>query len=106
MRKRNEKQRTNGTNFNMENYLQLGAVAVIFLFAVKEFFAYLKTKKEGNGNGLTSAILGELQKMNDNHLHSLEKAINDGNGKIVEAINNGNLRQIELLGEIKGTLSK
>lgn len=91
-----------------ESLFQLGAVAIIFLFAVKEFFAYLKSKKENGGgnNILTAAILGELEKMNNNHLHSLEKAINDGNSKVVEAINQGNLQQIELLGEIRGKLSR
>lgn len=87
--------------------LQLGAVAMIFLFAVKEFFVYLKTRKDAvntSDQGIIKAMLGELQKMNDNHLHGLEKAINDGNNRIVEAINNGNLKQIELLGEIRGKL--
>lgn len=94
-----------------ENLLQLGGVVALFALMIRELFAYLKYRKgngNGNGNGvseMSAAILGELQKMNDNHLHSLEKAINDGNREVVEAINNGNLKQIELLGEIKGHLS-
>ena len=93
-----------------ESILQLGAVAVIFLFAVREFFGYLKSRKEapaasnGSGGYLNQAILKELQTMNTNHLHSLQEAINDGNNRIVDAINNGNIKQIELLGEIKGKL--
>ena len=92
-----------------ESILQLGAVAVIFLFAVREFFAYLKSRKEApavnnSGGHLNQAILQELQTMNTNHLHSLQEAINDGNNRIVDAINNGNIKQIELLGEIKGKL--
>lgn len=93
-----------------QDILQLGAVAVIFLFAVKEFFSYLKSRKEGGGNGkevyMNQAILKELQTMNTNHLHSLQEAINDGNNRIVDAINNGNSKQIELLGEIKGKLDR
>ena len=92
----------------MENILQLGAVAVIFLFAVKEFFAYLKAKKS-NGNGssaLNQAILTELQTMNENHLHSLKDAIEKGNERLVDVIHADNTKMIEILGEIKGKLSK
>jgi len=88
-----------------ESLVQLGALGIILLFTIKELFAYLKTRKDGSSEGgVNGAILNELQKMNDNHLRSLEKAINDGNEKVVTAINDGNLRQIELLGEIKGSL--
>ena len=94
-----------------ENLLQLGAVAVIFLFAVKEFFSYLKQRKESNGgsgggNSVMEEMLKELRIMNENHLHALKDAINDGNNRIVEAINEGNIKQIELLGEIKGKLDR
>ena len=91
-----------------ENFLQLGAVAVIFLFAVKEFFAYLKTKKTNgsNGYGFTEAIFKELQTMNTNHLHSIEKAVREGNDRLIESIHNDNTKMIEILSEIKGKLSK
>ena len=93
-----------------ESLLQLGGVVALFALMIRELFAYLKSRKESSGNGASSgmstAILAELQKMNDNHLHSLEKAINDGNSRLVEAINNGNLKQIELLGDIKGKLDR
>ncbi len=85
---------------------QLGAVAIIFLFAVKEFFAYLKTKKNGNGNETFQAILTELQLMNDNHLHSLKDAIEKGNERLVDVIHGDNVKIIEALGEIRGRLSK
>ncbi len=32
-----------------DTIIQLGAVAIIFAFAIKEFFAYLKSRKNGNG---------------------------------------------------------
>ncbi len=94
-----------------EPLLQLGALAIIFLFAVKEFFAYLKTRKGGNGvnnnaNAVMESMLKELRIMNENHLHALKDAINTGNDRLVDAINNGNIKQIEILGEIKGKLSK
>lgn len=92
-----------------QNILNLGAIGIIFVFAVKEFFSYLKAKKLENGtpgtNGgptFNQAIFQELQKMNSNHLHSIKEAIETGNREIVAAINSGNLKMIELLGEIKG----
>ena len=46
----------------MEQYiLQLGAVGIIFALAIKEFFAYLKTKKE---NG----VAGKIEVIGNNHL--------------------------------------
>ena len=97
--------------------LQLGAVATIFLFFIREVFIYLKSRKDigsgqkGNdinqaGNDTSVLILEQLQLMNNNHLHSLEKTINDGNKEIVKEISDGNLKIIESLGEIKGKLSK
>jgi len=53
--------------------LNLGAVAVIFLFFLKEFFSYLKTKKNGNGN-----YKAELEKINN----KLGNHLTDVNGKI------------------------
>ena len=103
-----------------ENILQLGALAIIFLFAVKEFFSYLKSRNISSATGVdgdgrnegrksdnfSHSILQELQLMNSNHLHSIEDAINVGNREIVKAINDGNLRTAELLGEIKGGLRR
>ena len=92
-----------------ETFLQLGGVIALFALMIRELFAYLKSRKEnisnGNGPGL-AAILAELQTMNNNHLHSLEKAINFGNADVVKAITDGNIKQIELLGKIEGLLSK
>ena len=86
--------------------LQLGAVAVIFLFAVKEFFIYLKVRKQNGSGSMNAAILQELKTMNTNHLTSLTKAINDGNKDIVEAIHSKDGQMLELLGEIKGNLNQ
>lgn len=95
--------------FQLADVLQLGAVGVIFLFAVKEFFSYLKSKNNagsGNGGVLNTAILAELRTMNTNHLHSIQQAIEQGNKDTVEAITRGNMQMVELLGEIKGQLYK
>ena len=61
--------------------LQLGAVAIIFLFAIKEFFSWQKSRKNGS-----SSILRELQLMNSNHLTSICKVIGSGDKEIVKAI--------------------
>lgn len=53
--------------------LNLGAVAIIFIFFLKEFFAYLKVKKNGNGNYKT-----ELESINN----KLGNHLTDVNGKI------------------------
>lgn len=92
-----------------EDLIQLGAVAVLFLIAIREFFSYLKTKKGGeggNGSALNGAILNELRAMNSNHLYSLQKAIEDGNSRLVDVIHADNTKMIELLGEIKGSIRK
>ena len=91
----------------MDNeYIQLGSIAAIFIIAIREFFNYLKAKKNGNGEMITADIkvFEELKRMNNNHLHSIESAIIEGNKEIVRSINDGNLRTIQLLGEIKGNL--
>ncbi len=94
----------------MENEaLQSGSVVIgllaIITLLVREGFSYLKYKKNGGSDSLNREIFDELKLMNNNHLHSIEKAINDGNADIVRAINDGNRQTVELLGEIKGNLN-
>jgi hypothetical protein len=90
----------------MNEILQIGAVGVIFYFAIKEFFAYLKSRKMASETDNISSILGELQTLNSNHLHSIEVAITKGNERLIDAIHCDNVKIIELLGEIKGRLEK
>jgi len=85
--------------------LQLGAVAIIFLFAIKEFFAWLKARKNDN-NGWDKKVFQEIKLLNQNHLHSIEKSMGEDNDRIVNAITSGNQKIVQLLGEIKGKLSK
>jgi len=62
--------------------LNLGAVVIIFLFFLKEFFAYLKTKKNGNGNYKV-----ELESINNklgNHLTEVNGKIGDIERKMTE----------------------
>ena len=89
-----------------ESILQIGAVGVLFLVAIREFFSYLKSKKSNGNDILNEAILKQLQLMNSNHLHSIQDAIEKGNERLIDAIHSDNIKMIEALGEIKGKLSK
>jgi len=78
--------------------LQLGAIAVIFLFFVKEFFAWLKSRK----NGYSKKTYEEIALNGNNHLHEIKD-------KIDEQTKNNNewhRKQYEVLCEIKGLLQK
>ena len=77
---------------------------MIFLFAIREFFGFLRMRK--NGNGFNKEILSELKNMNSNHLNDIHKALDDGNRALIDSIHDDNMKIIELLGEIKGKLSK
>lgn len=87
--------------------IQLGAVAIIFLFCIKEFFAYLRQKKTaGVLNGSGKDILKELQTMNNNHLHEICDKMENGNARLINTIHEDNIKIVELLGEINGKLSR
>ena len=51
------------------DYTQLTAISILFLVFIREFFAYLKTRKNGkiknNGNG---EILEAIENLSGNHL--------------------------------------
>ena len=84
---------------------QLGALGIILIFAIKEFFGYLKRRKD-DGGGTNSAILAELQTMNGNHLHTIQEVLENGNARLIDTIHNDNTKIIELLAEIKGGLNQ
>lgn len=91
----------------MNELLQIGAIGAVFYCAIREFFSYLKSRKQSNGlDEALGSVLAEFQKLNGNHLHSIESAINEGNNRLVDVIHADNCKIIELLGEIKGHLSK
>jgi hypothetical protein len=60
----------------------LGPIGILFFFAIREFFAYLKNKK-GNGNTVNQSILDELQSQNNNHLHTMQDCMSDGFEKMI-----------------------
>lgn len=89
--------------------LQLGAVAIIFLFCAREFFVYLKIKKINGGNKeesdekkIAQAILEQVQIATTNHLIHIQAGVEQLNC----TIRDGNEKVIALLSEIKGQLSK
>ena len=95
----------------MENeLLQSGSIIVgllaIITLIIRELFAYLKTKNGNGGNGMSGAIFTELRTMNNNHLHSIQDSIEQGNNRLIDTIHNDNTKIIELLGEIRGGLRR
>ena len=85
-----------------EEVVQLGTVALLFLVAIKEFFAYLRSMsqaKVGGDNG--PAILSELKRMNDNHLHTIQES----NERLVDTLHSGQTKMIEILGRIEGGIN-
>jgi len=98
------------------DYAQLGTVGILFGLAIKEFFGWLKSRKD-DGDNYGKAILDELRKQNNNHLTHVQGSIEQGNKDNKEAIRAGfqDLKQsahndtiliVEALGEIKGTLRR
>ena len=90
----------------MSEYVELGAIGALFLVAIREFFNYLKTKKQGSNSNFNQQIFQELQTMNTNHLNHIQGAIESGNKTLLEALHKDNMQMIQVLGEIKGLLSK
>jgi hypothetical protein len=87
--------------------IQLGAIAIIFLVAIREFFAYLKSRKDGNnGVMLNGKILEELQLMNTNHLETIRRCIESGNTELRDTLHDDFMKVIEILGRIDGRLGR
>ena len=79
-----------------DNILQLGAVAIIFIFFLKEFFSYLKNKNNGkNGNGNISKMIETLR---NNDLGEVNYKLDRVDDKLDRIIN--------VLIEIKGKLER
>jgi len=90
-----------------QQILQLGALGIIFVFAIKEFFGYLKARKNGNGSSVNyGKMIEQLKSMNDNHLSAISKDINAGNDRIVDAIKDMHTDLASRLGELKGKIDR
>lgn len=60
--------------------MQIGAVAIIFLFCAREFFSYLKSRKGEGKNGTYLGIDKELMLINqklDNHIEHICEAMTE-----------------------------
>jgi len=89
----------------MENeLLQVGGAVALIALTVRELFAYLKSKGTIEGGEMNKNIFQELQRMNNNHLHTIQEKIEEGNRQLVETIHRDNVKIIEVLGDIKGSL--
>ena len=86
--------------------LQNGALGIILIFAIKEFFSWLRIRKMNNTNGTPLKVLKELQLLNTNHLHDLKETIEKGNKDLTESIHRDNIKIIEILGKIEGKLDR
>ena len=62
--------------------LNLGTVGILFFLFMKEFFAYLKTKKNGNGN--YKLELDSINNKLGNHLTEVNGKISDIERKMTE----------------------
>lgn len=96
----------------MNEYLNLGALAIVAIFAIKEFFTWLKSKKNG-GNSLNQMLLDSVNKINENHLKTIQETvgkicedINTGNDRVVDAIHSMHTDVATRLGKIEGKLEK
>lgn len=60
---------------------QMGAIGVIFLFAIKEFFSWLKSSKKGGQktqNDIDIALLQQdVREIKTNHLSHIEKSLEE-----------------------------
>jgi hypothetical protein len=62
--------------------LELGTVAILFLFAIREFFTFLKAKKQSNDTDETSDLheikkdIALMQQQLTNHMTDYNKCIN------------------------------
>ena len=56
-------------------FIQLGAVAILFLFAIKEFFAFLKAKKQPNDIHEIQKDIALIQQQLTNHMTDYNKCI-------------------------------
>ena len=82
--------------------LQLGAIGIVCIVLIREVFGFLKNKK----NGTSKEILKEIQLMNENHLNSICKEMNEGNNEIVKTIKELNQNLGDKLDNINTGISR
>jgi RecA/RadA recombinase len=83
---------------------EFGVLGIVILFSIREFFSYLKAKKEGNGSA-GKEIVTALQKMGSNDLEHIKECISNSNTSVKDCLHSDMLKMIEILGRIEGRLS-
>lgn len=70
--------------------IELGAIAILFYFAIKEFFVFLKSRKINGTNG-TNDVKKDIALINqqlNNHMNDYNKCINRIEDLVKENSNN------------------
>ena len=79
-----------------EDLTQLGAVAIIFIFFLKEFFSYLKTKRNGMPTNYEKELALVNQKL-DNHIEHICGDLDETKEEIKMIKKDVNIIQIEIV---------
>lgn len=91
----------------MNNIPEYSAIVIIVSYLIKQIFTYLKTRKDGKSNGgYDQAVLEQIKVLNQNHLTTIDRTLNEGFDRVVDTMNKNDQKIIELLGRIDGRLSK
>ena len=87
-----------------DEILQVGGAIALITLVIRELFAYLKSRGAVDGT-MNENIFHELQRMNNNHLHTIQEKIEQGNKELIEVMHRDNIEMIKLLSEIKGGIN-
>ena len=96
-----------------KDLIDLGGTIVVVFGFIWLLYQQNKQKKQPLNNGMSKLILDELKTQNANHLQGISRQIgelcdkiNENNDRLIDTIHQDNQRVSQLLGEIKGILSR
>jgi len=96
-----------------KDLIDLGGTIVVVFGFIWLLYQQNKQKKQPLNNGMSKLILDELKIQNANHLQGISRQIgelcdkiNENNDRLIDTIHQDNQRVSQLLGEIKGILSR
>jgi len=96
-----------------KDLIDLGGTIVVVFGFIWLLYQENKQKKQPLNNGMSKLILDELKTQNANHLQGISRQIgelcdkiNENNDRLIDTIHQDNQRVSQLLGEIKGILSR
>ena len=100
-------------DFPFDQIFQYGAEIALAAMFIWLLYQLNKQKKQPLNNGTNKLILEQLKEQNANHLHGISEQIaalcekiNTDNDRLIDTIHDDNRQVIQLLGEIKGLLSR